>query len=125
MGHRLRSQRGIGYIAVLVIIALVGFFATLGFKMGPAYFDFLQVRGVMDSLHKDPDLVLRGPRAILEKATSQLRMNNVRYVNKTHFKIERAPDGVKLLVNYEVRKHVAFNADVLMAFDHSVVLNRP
>ncbi|MCF7991968.1 MAG: DUF4845 domain-containing protein [Thiohalocapsa sp.] len=125
MVRRLGPQRGIGFLTAMIIVALVAFFATLAFKMAPSYINFLQVRSVLEGMHHKPDIVERGPRAILNSVSHQLLLNDVRSITHKDFKLERLPEGLRLVVDYESRAHVLFNVDVVMHFNDSVILKNP
>lgn len=120
-----RRQRGMGFGGVMLIIVLVIFFANLAITMFPAYASFWQVQGIMDRLQEKPEVIAQGPRAIMTNLSSQLGINSIRDIGTQDFKLERAPGGINLLLDYEVRKHLFFNVDVVMAFDHSVLLQKP
>ncbi|WP_156427583.1 DUF4845 domain-containing protein [Thiohalocapsa sp. ML1] len=120
-----RAQRGMGFGGVMIIIVLVVFFANLAIAMFPAYATFWQVRGIMDRLQEKPDVIAQGPRGIMSSLSSQLGINSIRDVGTQQFKLERDPDGINLIADYEVRKHLFFNVDVVMAFDHKVLLKKP
>jgi hypothetical protein len=120
-----RAQRGMGFGGVMMIIVLVVFFANLAIAMAPAYVTFSQVRGIMDRLQERPEVIAQGPRGIMSSLGSQLGVNNIRDLGTKDFKLERDPDGLNLILDYEVRKHLFFNVDVVMAFDHAVLLKKP
>lgn len=122
---RARHQRGMGFGGVMMIIVLVVFFANLAIAMAPAYVTFGQVRGIMDRLQERPEVIAQGPRGIMSSLGSQLGVNNIRDLGTQDFKLERDPDGLNLILDYEVRKHLFFNVDVVMAFDHAVLLKKP
>lgn len=123
--NRLRGQRGFGLGKVLVVALLVVFFVSLGIKMLPSYLSFMQVRSVMDRVVERPELAGAGPRAVLAAITRQLGIDNLRAVDKQDFSVSREGEDTLVSVDYQVQQHIGLNVDVLMYFEHSVVLPRP
>ncbi len=121
---QLHRQRGFGLGKVLVVLLLVVFFVNLGIKMVPSYLGFMQVRSVMDRVVERPELAGAGPRAILAAVTRQLGIDNLRAVDAKDFSVSRAGEETLLSVDYQVQQHVGLNVDVLMHFEHAVVLPR-
>jgi hypothetical protein len=121
---RRTGQRGVSLIAILVIICLVIFFGAAAFTMGPSYLSFLQVRQAMDGMREKPNVIAKGPGAIRSAVADQLYINDVRSINSRQFKIEKKRDHYLLAIDYEVRKHLLANVDVVMNFAHEVQLER-
>ncbi len=120
-----RRQRGMSFGVVLVVIVLVVFFVRVAIAMVPAYTGFWQVQSIMDGLPERPEIIAKGPRGIMQSISTQLGINNIDSVSRNDFKLERVSDGLNLALSYEVRKHLIANVDVVMAFDHAVLLEAP
>lgn len=119
------GDRGFALGKFLLILALVIFFVTLAIKMVPAYLTYYQVRSVMERVVDKPELRGAGAREVLAAVDRQLNIESIRSVGRDDFGFERSGDEVVLALDYEVREHIGFNVDVLMQFDHQVVLPRP
>lgn len=115
-----RTQRGIGFVGILILIALIVFFATLVAKMGPSYMTYFQVRAVMDRVMADPELRGGGTRQVLEALSRQLYIDGVRSIEKSDFHVKREGNEVYLVLDYEAQTHLGFNVDALMHFDYRV-----
>ncbi len=109
----------------MIIAVLVVFFVKVGIAMVPAYTSFLQVRSIMDKVHERPEVVQGGVRSIRSSLVTQLGINNIKSVAVNDFKFARDPDGLLLSVAYEVRQPLVANIDVVMSFDHEVLLAKP
>lgn len=114
-----------GLSAALIVIVLVVFFVHAAIAMVPAYAGYWQVRSIMDRMPEKPEVIAQGPRSILQNLGTQLNINNVRSVSGKDFKLERAEDGLNLKLSYQVREHLIANVDVIMTFDHEVLLETP
>lgn len=141
-GKRTR-QRGMGMLAILVIISLLVFFITLLFKLGPAYLNYWTVKSVMDGVASQPVPAVGGAREILSQIGKRLDVNNVRGVSSVcgeasdakpsrnlsdvsriagmDFNVRRTDDkGYAVRVNYKHCEHLFFNIDALMTFSYAV-----
>lgn len=124
-GPRPDLQRGFGLGKVMLVLALVVFFVSLGIKMLPSYLTYYQVRSVMERVVERPDMVGAGPRAVLAAVTRQLGIDGIRAVDSKAFHVARKGDDIVLSVDYQVQEHVGYNVDVMMHFEHAVALPRP
>jgi hypothetical protein len=118
-------QHGMGFGTVMILLVLVVFFVNAAIVTLPSYAAFWQVRGIMNRLPEKTDVLAEGPRAIMNSIGTQLNINNIRDIGTRSFKLQRAPQGLNLLLDYEVRKPLVFNIDVVMKFDHEVMLPTP
>jgi hypothetical protein len=119
--RRFTDQRGAGMGMVMIGLVLIVFFATLAIRMVPAYATYWQVRSVMERLHEKPEAVAGGRGTILRALDSQLYIEGIRAVGRRDFSVAKGSRGLELTVDYEVRKHLFFNVDVIMHFTHTTV----
>ncbi|MCG6939783.1 MAG: DUF4845 domain-containing protein [Thiohalocapsa sp.] len=125
-GRRLRRrQRGLSFTSAVFGLLLVVFFGTIAITMLPSYAGFWQVRSIMNGLQDRPDIIAKGPRGITSSLGTLLSVNGIRDLHARDFKLEREQGGYKLMLDYDVRKHLFFNVDVVMAFNHEVLLRSP
>ena len=118
-----RNQQGITLIGFVVMLALVGVLAYLGMKVFPIYHQFFSVRSAMKGVASEPgvgemdpakikDLFFR--RLYVDYADEDLKPENVR--------IERKDNGYTLQVQYEVRRPLIADLDIVGKFDKTQVL---
>lgn len=120
-------QRGLGFLSLIVIIALASFFGTLLFKLGPRYQAFWTVRSIMEETAKGFDPVRDGGgRGLINSIEKRLYINSVSHVDTKDFKVERIDDKhLKLNLEYEDRVHLFFNIDAVLIFKHQVEVISP
>jgi hypothetical protein len=106
-------------------LLLVVFFGNLAITTLPSYANFLQVRSIMDSIKEEQAADRTGLRAIKQRFDAQLYINGIRYPQAGDLQFKKVRDGVQMLLEYEVRKHLLFNIDLVMMFQHEVLLERP
>lgn len=124
MVQRRARQRGIGMIAVLFWMLIAGGIATVAFRLGPLYMEFMTVRSVMNSIAEDPQASGATRRDLARMVSSRLDVNQVTNVKESQFTYERSQtgEGTDVAVEYEIRRHVGFNVDAVVMFDYSVTI---
>ncbi|WP_200253560.1 DUF4845 domain-containing protein [Thiococcus pfennigii] len=111
-------------IAVLLWVLVAGGIATVALRLGPLYMEFLTVRSVMNALAEDPQARGTSSRELARMVTSRLDVNQVAHVQGSDFSYGRpsAGEGTDVAVAYEVRRHLGFNVDAVVMFDHRVTI---
>jgi hypothetical protein len=121
-----RFQRGITLLGFIIILAVLGFFAYLGMKIGPAYLEFMNVSTAMKGVASEPGVGKWSQAQIKTALIKRLSINYVdqKHVNMTNFEIKRAGGGQTLRVFYEVREDLMYNLDYVATFEKTVNLSR-
>lgn len=119
----LRRQRGVTMTGLLIAAVIVGSVLTLGFRLGPHYFEFAQVKSAMDRMRENPPSVVV-PRALIDHLDNQLYIDNVKGVNRKDFKLHATPEGYEVNLAYEAREPVIGNVHAVMVFSHKVLVRR-
>lgn len=126
MQHSLRKQSGLSFITILLIIAVVGIFLAVGFKLGPHYMNFATVRSVMNDVANDPELKGASTQALMSSLESRLNINGLDELVSTRrgdFEFQKASDGTEITVLYETRQLLFGNLTALMEFSHEVKID--
>jgi hypothetical protein len=110
-------QRGITLIGFIVVLGVVGMFAYIGFKLFPMYQEFYAVKSALRGLADEPDIGNTDPTRIQTMFLRRLDISYSQNVKKEHFKIERGDAGWVMTVQYEVRKPLIANLDVVGKFN--------
>ena len=127
---KIRSkQRGMAVTSWVIVIAVVLFFTLLGIKLVPSYMEFYSIAKILESLAED--------RSVKDSSTSQIRKVFDRRINinsiydfdpkSLKFRHGKGESKGKLImeVEYEVRKKMVGNVDVVMTFHKEVAKERP
>lgn len=109
-------QRGMTTFGWLLTFALGGFFITVGLKLLPVYIDSLKIDSVLSSLQQDP--VVRGGSYpdIVERIMKQFRIETITNINREDIYISNSPEGLQIEIEYEVRKGLVGNLDLVAHF---------
>jgi hypothetical protein len=119
-----RAQGGMTLIGFLIVLAVVGLFAYVGMKLFPMYSEFYAVKQALKGLSAEPGIANTDPAKIQDLFFRRLYISYAEDVKPEHVKIERIDSGWKMTVNYEVRKPLIYNLDVVGKFNASEDLTR-
>ena len=119
-----RKQGGLSLLGFLVVLAVVGFAAYVGMKLFPMYQEYYAVRSAMKGLANEPGVADMDPAKIQDLFFRRLYINYSENVKPENVKIERIDGGWNMKVNYEVRRPLVGNLDVVGVFDINQDLTR-
>ena len=114
----LKKQQGMSLLSGLVLLAVVGFFLTAAFKVGPLYLDNSFVSAAIASLQNE-DVHNMSDRDIRQKLNAQFDMNNVRDIDKSLIEVVRERTRTQVTLNYEKRTNFMGNVDIVVVFNNS------
>lgn len=121
---KMNTQRGMTLTSFLVVLIVVGFFLYVGMKLFPMYQEYYAVRSAMKSLSNEPGVGTMAPAQIQELFFKRLYINYSDNVKPSNVKFNRRDNGWTLNVNYEVRRPLVGNLDVVGKFESSQDLVR-
>lgn len=122
--NSMKSQRGITLTSFLVVLIVVGFFLYVGMKLFPMYQENYAVRSAMKSLANEPGIGSMQPANIQKLLFKRLYINYSENVKPANVKFDRKDNGWTMRVNYEVRRPLIGNIDVVGKFDSTQDLSR-
>ena len=111
-----RGQSGITLLGFIIVMGVAGVFAYVGFKLFPMYQEFYAVKSALRGLASEPGMANTDPARIQDLFMRRLNMNYALNIKKEHVKIERGDAGWLMTVQYEVRKPLIANLDVVGRF---------
>lgn len=119
-----KSQQGMTLMSFLVVLAVVGFGAYIAMKLFPMYQEYYSVRSAAKGLAGEPGVANMDPSKIEDLFFRRLYINYSENVKPENVKIDRIEGGWNMKVNYEVRRPLVSNLDVVGVFDVSQDLTR-
>lgn len=119
-----RKQSGLSLVGFLVVLAVVGFAAYVGMKLFPMYQEYYSVQSAMKGLANEPGVADMDPAKVQDLFFRRLYINYSENVKPQNVKFERTEGGWKMRVNYEVRRPLVGNLDVVGRFDSTQELTR-
>lgn len=118
----MKKQHGMTMISWLVILAVIGFFIMIGLRIGPVYMEHYTIKNILESIQNEPLISRKPVGEIRMMLLKRLDINNIRDLNREHIKIRRAGGVTTIEIDYEKRRPIAGNLDVIMMFNESVEL---
>lgn len=113
------KQKGMTGISIMTLLVLIAFIAVTLLKIMPIYFDSFKVGDVVSSLKGERGLGEKSPNELKTIILKRLDVNMVSDVTKEHIFIEKIKNEVLIDVEYEVRKPMFGNLDVIISFKKS------
>ena len=114
-----RTQGGMTLIGFVIVLGLVGFFAYIAMKLVPMYSEYYAVKQALKGLQQEPGIANRDPAKIQDLFFRRLYISYAENVKPANVKIERISGGWNMSVDYEVRKPLIYNLDVVGKFSTS------
>ena len=114
-----RTQRGMTLVGFIIVLAVVGVFAYIAMKLVPMYSEYYAVKQALKGLQQEPGIANRDPAKIQDLFFRRLYISYAENVKPEHVKIERVDGGWNMRVDYEVRKPLMANLDVVGKFSTS------
>lgn len=113
------KQKGLTGISIMMIVVVIAFAAVIFLKIMPVYFDAFKVGDVVSAMKDERGLGDKTNNEIVSMILKRLDVNMVSDVTKEHIFIEKTKNDVFIDVEYEVRKKMFGNLDVVVSFKKS------
>jgi len=114
------KQKGLTAISLLFIVVIFTFVVLSLLKIIPIYFDSFKVNDVVSTMKDERGLGDRSNNEIAAMIIKRLKLNQVSGISKNDVYIEKAKNTVFIDIEYEVRKSMFGNLDVVISFKKSV-----
>lgn len=112
-----QQQRGLSALGMIATVAVVAAVIVLSLRLGPHYIDYYTLRAVMDDLPAD-QIHGMDKAAIRESLEKRFKINNLRSFSvRDVVTIDKTREETNILVSYEVREPLVYNADVVLVFE--------
>ena len=119
-----RKQGGITLIGFIIVAAVVGFFVYIGIKLFPMYSEYYSVKSALKGLSAEAGVANYEPAKIRDLFFRRLYVSDAQNVKQDNVKIQRVDSGWQVDVQYEVRKPLVANLDVVGKFHATQNLTR-
>ena len=126
MNHKAMNgkQCGMTLTSFLMVLIVVAFGIYIGMKLIPMYQEYYSVRSALKGLAAEPGSADMDPSKIQDMFFKRMDINYSDHVKPQDVKFERIDGGWRMNVNYEVRRELIGNLDVVGKFDTSQDLTR-
>jgi hypothetical protein len=113
-----RTQQGMTLLSFIIVLAVVGFFLFVGAKLFPMYEGYYSVKQALKQMAATPGVANMDPARVEDLFFRKLYISYADEVKPENVKVERAEDGTgwHMVVDYEVRKPLVYNLDIVGKF---------
>ena len=119
-----RTQGGMTLIGFIIVLAVAGVFIYTGMKVIPMYSEYYAVKQALAGLSEEPEITQKSPAQIQDLFFRRLYISYAENVKPANVKIARKDAGYLMTVDYEVRKPLIANLDVVGRFEAEKALRR-
>jgi hypothetical protein len=119
-----RNQSGLTFIGFVIVLAVAGLFIYVGMKLVPMYTEFYSVKKALASLANEDGIANKSAGQVEEMFFKRLYMSYALNVKHDHVKVERRETSWIVIVDYENRRPLIANLDVVGKFHAEKVLTR-
>lgn len=111
-----RTQRGMTLIGFILVLAVAGVFIYMGMKLIPMYSEYYAVKQAMESMSKEAGMAESDAAKIKDLFFRRLYTSYAENVKPENVKLLRKDSGWMMTVDYEVRRPLIANIDVVGHF---------
>jgi hypothetical protein len=110
-------QQGITAIAMVAILAMVGFFAMIAIRLFPIYLEHFSVVKHLENVSKEAGIKEKTNAEILGTLDKRFQIDDVKHVTHENIFIEREKGGSMIIaIEYEVRTPALANVEMVVSF---------
>lgn len=119
-----RTQSGMTLIGFIIVLAVVGVFIYMGMKVIPMYSEYFAVKQALKQMSQEAGIGQQDPKQIKDGFFRRLYVSYADNVKPADVKIARRGAGYMMTVDYEVRRPLIANFDIVGHFNAEQVLSR-
>jgi hypothetical protein len=115
-----KKQNGASMPLVILFVAMSIIILTILFKLYPAYYEYWQVKHVLEGFEDEPGLDSLSVNEIKNRFDKRIITNNIReFDSDENLSISKNEAGLLMDIEYEVRIPIYDNIDAVVSFKDS------
>ena len=118
------KQRGMTLIGFVISLAIAGLFIYVGMKLIPMYTEFYSVKKALAAMANEDGIATKSAADVKRSLSKRLSMSYATNIKSEHVKVERQGTGWMVTVDYENRRELIANLDVVGKFHAEKMLER-
>jgi hypothetical protein len=119
-----RNQSGLTFIGFVIALAVAGLFIYVGMKLVPMYTEFYSLKKALASLANEDGVANKSAGQVEELLFKRLYRSYALNIKHDDVKVERRETSWIVIVDYENRRPLIANLDVVGKFHAEKVLTR-
>ena len=116
------KQRGMTTISLALILGMLAFFVLIALTLAPVYMENFNVVQKLKTLKTDPKVAVMSESEIMDTLFKRFSIDDVDNVKEEDVLISDQGSFIEISVEYEVRKTLVGNVDVVVSFFEKVEL---
>lgn len=112
----MKHQRGMSFIALVILIALGISIVLIGVKLVPAYIEFFSIKKVLGAIEKDPGFASMSAAEIRKSFERRATIDYITVVNSQDLDITKENGDNVVSVEYSQKIPLAFNVSACLDF---------
>jgi hypothetical protein len=117
-----RLQHGMTFWQLLFLVFVFGFFGLLGFQTLPVYLDNLSAVKDIREVARAGDFNVEDPDSVTRSLAKKWDIDYIKYLDYKDIRLVKLKGGRALEYDYEVRKPLFYNIELVMTFRGDVPL---
>ncbi len=113
-------QQGMTFLGWLLVLAIIGFFATIIFRLAPIYLEYYEVKSILESLRQEPYISKKTPAEVMQLLMKRFDIDAINYVTRDDIDIKQEGGRLTVNIEYEVRTPMMGNVDAVVKFKRSM-----
>ena len=116
----MHKQRGMTFIGVVLLVAVIVFVAVIAMKLTPAYLEFMSVKNTMTKISKDPNFGSMSNKEIMDSFLKSAVIEDIKSIDAKDLQIMKDSSGKPLVIaEYQVLVPLMGNVTALLDFKAS------
>ncbi|GAB6197242.1 DUF4845 domain-containing protein [Lysobacter xanthus] len=111
-----RNQKGMSLVGFILVLGVVGVFLYMGMKLVPMYSEYFSVKKALEGMANEGGMAENDPAKIKDFFFRRMDINYGEDVKPENVKLTRKDSGWLMTVDYEVRRPLIANLDVVGHF---------
>ena len=110
-------QRGMSIPAILVVVAMVGFFVMCAMKLGPRYFEYLSIREIVTTVAKEHNREEQSISDIRRRLDTMFNTNQINDLQPKDVEVFHKDGRTFIDARYEARVPIMGPIHAVIVFD--------
>lgn len=115
----LNKQKGMTFIGLVLVVAVVICIAVVGMKVAPAYLEFFSVKKIINKIGHEGNFAQMSKKEIIDEFTNGANISYVTVIKGSDLVIQKSDEGNLVKAEYQVVLPIVANASILLDFSTS------
>ena len=124
MSTRKNTQTGMTALGMMILISFIGAMALLAMKIVPIYLDYSSIDGTLMTLKDDPTIATMSRSEITKSIQKRFDIGFIESLKAEQIKMTERGGELTLDLDYEDRRNIVANLDVIVHFKKTYTVAR-